>query len=166
MCANATLDKISMQTGLFSLPFACFPLQHGALNCTLWQIGSPGNYRESQHSALGLLRKMGTGVDISCHFTMRFGVCLAERNCLPGLLIPQEKRITRQKSSRSAETLGSNSVSLPLQWTSQQKLARLALHWMSSIPPWSLFFSFTQLKAPKIRVINGQAELRCLSYFK
>lgn len=55
---------------------------------------------------------MRTGVDTSCHFTMRFGVCLAERNCLPGLLIPQEKRITRQKSSRSAATLGSNSTSM------------------------------------------------------
>lgn len=51
-----------------------FPELCDALNCTLWQIGLPGNHEESWHSIVGLLGKMHAVVNVSCHFTKRFGV--------------------------------------------------------------------------------------------
>lgn len=49
-----------------------------------------------QHSALGLLGRMCTGVNFSCPFTKRFGVCLAGKK-LPGLPIPWEKMNNKAK---------------------------------------------------------------------
>lgn len=77
--------------------------------------------------------EMHIGVNISCHYTKRFGVCLAEKTVCQGCWSLGKRWITRQKSFRFALTQGCNSASLPLQWASQQKLAWLALHCVSSV---------------------------------
>lgn len=64
-----------------------------------WQIGLSGNDEESQLSAVGLFGKMHIGVNVSCPFTKRFEVCLAEGNWLPGSLILQETRNNKAEES-------------------------------------------------------------------
>lgn len=93
LCKNATSDKINMQNGLCSFSVHLFfPELSDALNCTLWQIGLLGNDEESQQFSVSLLRKLHTGTNVSCPFTKKFGVCLTERNCLPGSLMLHERR--------------------------------------------------------------------------